>query len=113
MAAAGDEQGVWIAGTTDLDSHTNMVFIGVHGSIIKHTGKFADVNALASDFGIITRVPVVDAVIAYDLPHSGKVFLLVARNDLYVESMDHNLVPPFIILEAGLEVNDQAKIHSS
>ena len=26
--------------------------------------------------------------------------------------MDHNLVPPFIVREAGLEVDEQAKIHT-
>ena len=29
-----------------------------------------------------------------------------------VESMDHNLIPPFIMREAGLEVDVQAKIHA-
>ena len=37
---------------------------------------------------------------------------MVARNTLYVESMDHNLVPPFIMREAGLEVDEQTKIHT-
>ena len=37
---------------------------------------------------------------------------MVARNALYVESMDHNIVPPFIMREEGLEVDEQAKIHT-
>ena len=37
---------------------------------------------------------------------------MVARNSLYVEIMDHDLVPPFIMREAGLEVDEQAKIHT-
>jgi hypothetical protein len=30
---------------------------------------------------------------------------------LYVKSMDNNLIPPFILREAGLIVNDKPKIH--
>ena len=37
---------------------------------------------------------------------------MVARNTLYVESMDHNLVPPFIMRKVGLEVDKRAKIHT-
>ena len=54
-----------------------------------------------------------DSVVAYDCPYSGEVILLVARNALFIVSMDHNLVPPFIMRKAGLQVNEQAKIHSS
>ena len=52
-----------------------------------------------------------DTVIAYDCPHSVETCLLVARNALCVPSMDHNLVPPFILREAGLILNDKPKIH--
>ena len=88
-----------------------MVVIGVQGTTIQHTGKCSDVNEFAAHFGMMTRVPIVDAIIAYNCPHSGEIFLLVARNDLYIKSMDHNLVPPFIMRESGLEANEQAKIH--
>ena len=33
------------------------------------------------------------------------------QNALYVEFMDHHLIPPFIMREARLVVNDVAKIH--
>ena len=78
----------------ELDSHANMVVFGNQGTIIQNTGKFSDVNAFAEDVGMISRVPIVDSVIDYDCPYSGEVLLLVARNTLFVLSMDHNLVPP-------------------
>ena len=90
-----------------------MVVFGNQGTTIQDTGKFAYVNAFAEDVGMIPRVPIVDSVVAYDCPYSGEVILLVARNALFVVSMDHNLVPPFIMREAGLQVNEQAKIHTS
>ena len=99
-------------GATELDSHANMVVIGAQGTIIKNMGKYADVNVFSPDVGTMSRVPIVDAVLGYDCPISGKTTLLVARNALFVESMDHNLISPFIMREAGLEVDKQAKIHS-
>ena len=100
------------AGTTELDPHANMVVIGAQGTIIRKTGRYADVNAFSLDVGTMSRVPIVDAAVAYDCPFSGRKILMVARNTLYVESMDHNLVPPFIMRDAGLEVDEQAKIHT-
>ena len=74
-----------------------MAVFGNQGTIIQDTGKFSDVNAFAEDVGMMPRVPIVYSVIACDCPYSGEVNLLVARNALFVVSMDHNLVPPFIM----------------
>ena len=75
-----------------------MVVIGSQGTIIQKTGRYVDVNAFSSDVGTLSRVPIVDAAVAYDFPFSGQTILMVARSALYVESMDHNLVPPFIMM---------------
>jgi hypothetical protein len=37
-------------------------------------------------------------------------YILVAYNSLYVPTMTHNLVPPFLLREAGLIVNETPKI---
>ena len=76
-----------------------MVVIGVQGTIIQKTGKYADVNGFSSDVGTMSRVSIVDAVLAYDFPIPGKTTLLVARIVLFVQSMNHNLIPPLIMLE--------------
>ena len=81
-----------------------MVVIGAQGKIIQKTGRYADVNKLSSDVGKMPRVPIFDAAIVYDCPFSGQKILMVAKNALYVDIMDHNLVPPFIMRKAGLEV---------
>ena len=111
MATTGGRVRGRRAGTTELDSHANMVVIGSQGTIIHKTGRYEDVNVFSSDVGTMSRVHIVDAAVAYDCPFSGRKILMVARNALYVESMDHNLVPPFIMREAGLEVDEQVKIH--
>ena len=47
-----------------------------------------------------TKVPIVDAAIAYDDKYSGKTFILVMKNVLHVATMDRNLIPPFILRES-------------
>ena len=58
------------------------------------------------------KIPIIDAVITYDCPDTTKVWLLTVYNVLFVESMNHNLIPPFILREDDMEVNDRAKIHN-
>ena len=64
-----------------------------------------------SDCSKLEAVPIVDAVVAYDFPHTLETFILVARNGLYVHSMINILIPPFVMREAGFKVNDVPKIH--
>ena len=52
-----------------------------------------------------------DAMIAYDCKYSGETYLLVVRNALCVPTMEINLIPPFVLREAGLILNDTPKIH--
>jgi hypothetical protein len=57
------------------------------------------------------EIPLVDCAFLYECPYSGKSYILVARNVLHVPSMDHNIAPPFLLREAGVDVNDIRKIH--
>ena len=52
-----------------------------------------------------------DAAIAYECHKAMKVYLLISINALYVPLMQYNLIPPFIMREAGLVVNDVPRIH--
>ena len=97
---------------TQLDSHANMVVVGSHASVFGHSGKSADVRPFSSDCSKLKSVPIVDAAMAYDCPYSMKTYILAVKNALHVPSMEHNLVPPFILREAGLVVNDVPKIHT-
>eukprot|EP00956_Cyclotella_meneghiniana_P018591 scaffold31024_cov85-Cyclotella_meneghiniana.AAC.2 len=105
MGEGGEES------TTELDSHANMVVVGKNATIISRTGKYADVHAFSDECDHLSQIPIVDVALAYDCQYSGKTFLLIVRNALYVESMDRNLIPPFIMREAGLIVNDVPRIH--
>ena len=95
---------------TELDSHANMPVVGKHAYIIAETGKRVDVSPFTPDYKPLT-VPLVDATIKYDNPYNGKSCILVLCNALYVPSMNNNLIPPFMLREMGVAVNDIPKIH--
>ena len=56
-------------------------------------------------------VPLVDATVRHNNPYNGKPYILVLRNALYVLSMENNLIPPFMLREMGVTMNDVPKIH--
>ena len=94
----------------ELDSHANTPVVGKHAYIIAETGKKVDVSPFTPDYKPLT-VPLVDAMVKYDNPYNGKTYILVLRHALYVPSMEHNLIPPFMLREMGVIVNDVPKIH--
>ena len=97
---------------TELDSHANMPVIGRNARVISTSDKTCDVKAFSPEIRPL-KVKMVDAAVEYICPYSGQSYILVIRNGLYVPSMAHNLIPPFIMREVGIRVNDTAKIHLS
>ena len=87
-----------------------MPVVGKHAYIIAKTSKKVDVSPFTHDYKPLT-VPLVDAMVRYDNPYNGKSYILVLRNALYVPSMDNNLIPPFMLREMGVTMNDVPKIH--
>ena len=94
---------------TELDSHANMPVVGRHAYIISNSGKTADVKPFSPDYRTMT-IPIVDAAVQYDCPYGNKSCILVIRNALYVPSMKNNLIPPFAVREAGVQVHEIPKI---
>ena len=56
-------------------------------------------------------MPIVDSSMEYDWPKTLKTYLLIVNNYFHIPSMQHNLIPPFIMQGSGLEVNDVPIIH--
>ena len=69
-----------------------------------------EVSPFTPDYKPI-KVEVVNAIIQYDSPLDGKEYILVVQHALLVPSMSNNLLPPFIMRENGIMVNECAKIH--
>ena len=93
-----------IRSRTKLDSHANMPVVGCHCYIIDQTGS-ADVSPFSLDYQPLEDIPMVDAALMYICPFTGQESLLILQNALHVESMVHNLIPPFMAREAGVTVN--------
>ena len=95
----------------ELDSHKNMIVLGNQALFIQDTGKSAEVNEFSSNIQGMSKLPVVDAVVTYNCTFSSESYLLVMQNDLHIPSIKYNLIPPFIIREAGLTVSKVPNIH--
>ena len=106
-----NEMTMHVESCMELDSHANMPVVGKHAYIIAETGKKVDVSPFTPDYKPLT-VPLVDAMVKYNNPYNGKSYILVLHNALYVPSMDNTLVPPFMLREMGVTVNDVPKIHT-
>ena len=47
----------------------------------------------------------VHVAIQYECLYEGKTYILVIRNAIHVPTMVNNLIPPFMMREAGINVN--------
>ena len=95
---------------TESDSHANIPVIGMNSYILSKIGEAVDVAPFTPDYKPIS-VELVDAALKYECPYSGKVKILIFRRGLYVPSRTHNLLPPFMLREAGININEVPKIH--
>ena len=87
-----------------------MAVVGRQATVF-HTGKTADVRAFSREVDKLESVQIVDAALAYNCPKKIKTNLIILKNYLHIPSMQQNLIPPFIMQEAGIEVNDVPRIH--
>ena len=85
--------------------------VGYNAYIWKRSGRHIDVSPFVDSLGTLERIPVVDAMVCYKCPQTLKKYLLIFHNALYVKELQHNLIPPFAMREAGIEVQEWPKIH--
>eukprot|EP00957_Ditylum_brightwellii_P156254 11893015-Ditylum_brightwellii.AAC.1 len=94
---------------SELDNHTNMIVAGCGCVIFDTTGQKCTVKSFPKGAGQLDNVPIVDVVMAYDCPYKAKTYLLLMRNALYVPELTTNLLPPFILCEGGILVDECPK----
>ena len=87
-----------------------MPVVGKHYIVLSDTWKKIDVSAYSPDY-LVHKVPVIDADIWYDNPYDGGIRYFIVHNTLHVLSMNNNLIPPYIVQEVGIDVNNTPKIH--
>lgn len=98
---------------TELDSHANMAVAGRDCTVIAKSGHYANVTPFSNDLPSLEKVEIGDVALAYDDPYTCVTSLLVLRNVLLIPSMDHNLLPPFLIREASLYLDETPKFQSN
>ena len=57
-------------------------------------------------------VPIVDVIMVNENEYANKIYFLVEKNVLCVPPMPFNLIPLFILQEAGLVFNDRSLIYT-
>ena len=95
----------------DKEVKVRNAVLGNNASVINQTGKFAVVRSFSGVLFRMESVLNIDAAVAYDCPYTLRTRILLVRNALYVPSMQHNLIPPFLMREAELTVNNTPQIH--
>ena len=95
---------------TELGSHANMPVIGRNAYILLKICETVDMAPFTPDYKPISE-ELVDAALKYECPYSGKVKILIIRWGLHVPSMTHNLLPPFMLRETGIHINEVPKFH--
>ena len=88
-----------------------MVVLGSNCNVVEPTGRSVEVRPFSKDCETLSSVPIVHAVVKYTCEVTDHVYYLMFMNALHVPSMNHNLIPPFIMREAGITVNGVPKIH--
>ena len=88
-----------------------MVVLDSNSFVFGSTGRTWNVQSSSSDIGMAKNAPTVDRHLACDYPFPGEVCVLDLTNALYVPSMDHNWIPPFIMRASSVITNDFLKIH--
>ena len=110
MEGTGTMEDVNESSRTELDSHANMPVIGMNAYILSKIGETVDVAPFTQDCKPIS-VELVDAALKYECPYNSEIKILIIRRGLHVPSMTHNLIPPFMLREAGITTNEVPKIH--
>ena len=90
-----------------------MYVLGRHCYLLSNVNqaRTVDVGAFTESTGGLNKVPIFDAMLGYDCKQINQVYLLVLVNVLYIDSMEDNLIQPFILRETGLTVNERENIY--
>ena len=88
-----------------------MVVLGNNCNVVEHTERSVEFRPFSKDCDTQSLVPIAHAIVKCTCEVTDHVHCLMFMNALYVPSMNHNLIPPFIMREAGIIVNDVPKIH--
>ena len=103
-----------VDGTTgqqsELDSHADTCVVGNDTALITHDfERPVRVLGYNESAGKPITAKTVTAVVAYDHPETGEIYMLIIHQAILVNAMKHNLLSPMQLRDNGLRVNDEPK----
>ena len=106
LNSGGDES------RTELDSHADSAVVGRNALILSGPQKTVSVSGFTKSLGLRKSIPVVNAAVLHTCDMTGKMTVLLLHNALHFEEMESNLIPPFLMREAGLIVDECPKFQA-
>jgi hypothetical protein len=82
-----------------------MAVAGRDCTIIATSGQYATVTPFSDELPVMEDIEIGDVAMAYDDP-------ILLERILLIPTMDHNLLPPFLIREASLFIDETPKYHT-
>ena len=83
--------------------------VGRNVLVLSDSGQRANVTGFTKELGKCVSVPIVTAVIAYTDEYVGTTSITIIYNALHIKNMENNLIPPFMMRLAGVEVDECPK----
>ena len=95
---------------TELDSHADTSVVGKELALLIHDYDTpVHVHGYTEEVGRSSNCHVISAVIAYDHPETGDVYMLVNNQAILIPEMENNLLCPMQLRDHCLAVNDKPK----
>jgi hypothetical protein len=98
-------------GRVERDTHADTCVAGLNTVVLDLTGKVVSVSPFCdTEYQSIEDVPVATVATAYDCPITGKVYILVINEALYLgDKMRNTLLNPNQLRAHGVQVQDCPK----
>ena len=68
LTTASDMEASFDDPRTELDSHANMVVLGLNSFVFESTGRTCNVQPFSTDLDVAKNVSIIDGALAYDRP---------------------------------------------
>ena len=94
----------------ELDSHANTSVIGKESALRIHDYETpVHVHGYTEEVGHGSNCHVIRAIVAYDHPEMGDVYMLVIHQAILISEMQNNLLCPMQLCDHGFAANDKPK----
>ncbi len=94
----------------ELDNHADTACVGADCRVIAYAEKVCEVTPYHSSYAPMENIPIVQAAAAYTNPDSGKAYILIIKEALYMgDTLAKSYLNPNQMQHFGLVVNNVPK----